>query len=78
MSHFWKLMDDEFGEAHARSLARDHVLTALHNRTTLEALDEGVPPRVVWEALCIDLDVAPEHRLGRDPRIPRGATGGQG
>lgn len=75
MSHFWTLMNDEFGEAYAGSLARDHVLGALGNRTILEALDAGVPPRRVWEAVCEDLDVPPEHRLGRDSRVARGAQG---
>ena len=75
MSHFWTLMNDEFGEAYASSLARDHVLGALGNRTALEALDAGVPPRDVWEALCEDMDVPPVHRLGRDTRVARGGIG---
>lgn len=77
MSHFWTLMNDEFGESYAGSLARDHVLGALDNRTVLEALEAGVPPREVWEAICADLDVPVEHRLGRDRSVARGAAGGQ-
>jgi hypothetical protein len=77
MSHFWTLMEDEFGEGYARSLARDHVLGALGNRTVLQALADGDPPRRVWEALCDDLDVPAERRLGRDTRVARGAEGGQ-
>lgn len=77
MSHFWTLMNDEFGESYAGSLARDHVLGALDNRTVLEALEAGVPPREVWEAVCVDLDVPVEHRLGRDRGVARGAQGGQ-
>ncbi len=65
MSHFWTLMDDEFGPAYAGSLARDHVLGALrsahggagHRRRRAAA-------RQVWEALCDDMDVPPERRLG--------------
>ena len=76
MSHFWTLMDDEFGQAYAGSLARDHVLGALGDRTALQAIADGVPPRDVWEALCDDMDVPPEHRLGRDDRVARGALGG--
>jgi hypothetical protein len=77
ISHFWTLMDDEFGEAYAGSLARDHVLGALGNRTALQALADGEAPRAVWEALCVDMDVPPERRLGRDVRVARGAQGGQ-
>ncbi len=76
MSHFWTLMDDEFGPAYAGSLARDHVLGALQQRTVLQAIADGVPPRDVWEALCDDMDVPPERRLGRDDRVARGARAG--
>lgn len=77
MSHFWTLMNDEFGEAYATSLARDHVLGNLGGRTVLEALEQGEPPRTVWEALCEDMDVPVARRLGRDAKVARGAQGGQ-
>jgi hypothetical protein len=66
LSDFWRLMDDEFGAAYARSLARDHVLGALGNRTPLEALEAGIKPREAWLALCADMDVPPERRLGKE------------
>jgi hypothetical protein len=71
LSDFWRLMDDEFGAAYARSLARDHVLGALGNRTPLEALESGIKPREVWLALCADMDVPPERRLGKEPSEPK-------
>ncbi|MDV3221106.1 MAG: DUF3046 domain-containing protein [Intrasporangium sp.] len=77
MSHFWMLMNDEFGEEYASSLARDHVLGTLGGHTVLEALEQGEPPRAVWEALCDDMDVPAERRLGRSARVARGAQGGQ-
>lgn len=77
MSHFWTLMNDEFGADYAATLARDHVLGALDGRTVLEALEQGEPPREVWEALCDDMDVPPARRLGRNTRVARGAQGGQ-
>jgi len=63
-------MNDEFGAGYAGSLARDHVIGALGNRTALQALDDGEPPRAVWLALCDDMDVPESHRLGveRKPR----------
>ena len=70
LSDFWRLMDDEFGAAYARSLARDHVLGALGNRTPLEALESGIKPRETWLALCADMDVPVERRLGKELRNP--------
>jgi hypothetical protein len=67
-------MDEEFGPAYARSLARDHVLGALGNRTPLEALETGIKPREAWLALCADMDVPPERRLGKEPRDPKKRT----
>ncbi|HET7477460.1 MAG TPA: DUF3046 domain-containing protein [Dermatophilaceae bacterium] len=67
-SEFWQLMEAEFGPAYARSLARDHVLGDLGHRSAQQALADGEAPRAVWLALCIDLDVPPERRLGRDVR----------
>ncbi|HYO18656.1 MAG TPA: DUF3046 domain-containing protein [Dermatophilaceae bacterium] len=68
ISDFWRLMDDEFGAAYARSLARDHVLGALGNRTPQQALESGTGPREAWLALCADMDVPPERWLGKEMR----------
>lgn len=70
LSHFWMLMDDEFGPAYAASLAHDQALDALGGRTATEALAAGTPPREVWTALCDALDVPPERRHGKE-RPPR-------
>lgn len=68
-SEFWELMDQEFGSAYAGTLARDQVLGALGDRTAVQALDDGVDPREVWQALCDALDVPPERRwLDERPR----------
>ena len=71
ISDFWRLMDDEFGVAYAHSLARDHVLGALGNRTPTQALESGIPPRETWLALCADMDVPRERWLGQELRSPR-------
>jgi len=68
ISDFWRLMDDEFGAGYARSLARDHVLAALGNRTLMQALESGTAPREVWLALCADMDVPKERWLGKEMR----------
>jgi hypothetical protein len=71
LSDFWRLMDDEFGAAYAHSLARDHVLSALGNRTPQQALESGTEPREAWLALCVDMDVPVKRRLGKELREPR-------
>lgn len=73
LSHFWILMDDEFGSAYADTLARDHVLGALGGCTAQQALDSGEPPRAVWAALCDDFDVPESRRLGKPERAAPGA-----
>jgi hypothetical protein len=70
ISDFWRLMDDEFGPAYAHSLARDHVLGALGNRTPMQALESGTKPREAWLALCADMDVPAERWLGKELRSP--------
>ncbi|OMH24140.1 histidine kinase [Tersicoccus phoenicis] len=65
-SSFWRLMDDEFGVAYSRVLARDLVLTRLGGRSVTDALDAGIDPREVWLAVCDAQDVPESRRLGRD------------
>ena len=73
LSQFRTLLTDEFGEAYAGHLAKVHHMRALDGRTVEEALEDGVEPRRVWEALCDDMDVPPERRLGVDhPPVPGG------
>jgi hypothetical protein len=76
LSDFWRLMDDEFGAHYSRTLAGDLVIGALGDRTPLEALQGGVDPKRVWEAVCVVQDVPRERWLGRDikPRIRSRST----
>jgi hypothetical protein len=50
-----------FGAAYGPSVLADHVLTDLEGRTAAEAIEEGVEPREVWRALCVDFDVPREQ-----------------
>ncbi|NLT53337.1 MAG: DUF3046 domain-containing protein [Actinomycetales bacterium] len=77
MSEFWTLADEEFGRLHSRTLVRDHVVTALGDRTAEQALDAGTDPREVWFALCEDLEVPRERWWGRQ-ETRRGRTGSSG
>lgn len=64
LTHFWSLMNDEFGSVRARALARDLTLSPLGSRTAEQALDDGEDPREVWLALCAATDVPAERLLG--------------
>ena len=69
LSQFWQLMDDEFTPAYARTLAAHQTLPDAGGRTAEEALAAGVPPRMVWLAVCEQMQVPPERRLGVDRPI---------
>jgi hypothetical protein len=71
LSKFWELMNDEFGQGYAASLAQDHVLGALGGLTAMQALDAGESPRTVWHAICDDMDVPVERRLGAGRKAPK-------
>ncbi len=64
-SHFWTLLQDEFGSANAGVIASSLELPGL-KATAQDAIDQGVDPRTVWSAVC-DLHGIPlHHRLGKD------------
>ena len=62
LTHFWELMDGEFGSIRAASLARDHVFADLDGQTAQEALAAGRDPKDVWRAVCVAFDIPPERR----------------
>ena len=42
------------------------------NLGRVAALDAGLPPRRVWDALCTHMGVPPERRLGKERPLRRG------
>jgi Protein of unknown function (DUF3046) len=50
-----------FGTAYGASVLVDHVLSDFGGRTAAQAIDDGVEPRDVWRALCVDFDVPREQ-----------------
>ena len=62
LTHFRRLMDDEFGAVRAGSIARDHVFGALGGRTVEQALEDGEEPRDVWRAVCEAVDAPASER----------------
>lgn len=69
-SEFLRAVEDEFG-ARASTLMTDLVLGAVGNRTAVEALDAGAPPREIWLALCDETDVPAQRRYGVGRLEPR-------
>lgn len=63
-SEFFAAVELEFGFPQGRSLLRGLVVNSLGDITPLEALDLGVSPVTVWQALCRSMEV-PEHRWRR-------------
>lgn len=63
---FWLLIDEVFGSAYGRALAREQILPALEGRTPVAALEDGDEPRNVWHALCDALDIPDAERWGTD------------
>lgn len=61
LTDFWERMRLVFGP-HADSLAKNHVLSQLGNRTVEQALADGEPTRNVWRGVCEGLEVPAQHR----------------
>ncbi|WP_040919144.1 DUF3046 domain-containing protein [Saccharomonospora glauca] len=59
---FRRLMAEEFGQVRAATLASDHVLSGLGGRTVDQALDDGVPAKEIWRAVCAEFDIPVERR----------------
>ncbi len=62
-SEFTRAVTAEFGGRGA-ALVADLVLGALNDRTAAQALEDGVPPREIWLALCAETDVPESRRHG--------------
>ncbi|MBD3943690.1 DUF3046 domain-containing protein [Microbacterium sp. NEAU-LLC] len=69
-SEFHRAVHDEFG-ARADSVVTDLILADIGGRTAADALAAGVDPRLVWLALCAELDVPVERRYGVGRLEPR-------
>ena len=61
LTEFHELVTGRFGAAYGASVLADHVLGTLGARTAAQAIEDGVDPRDVWRALCVDFDVPREQ-----------------
>ena len=57
LSDFWQRMSAQFGDAYAGSVAKDHVLARLGERTVERALADGEDAKIVWRAVCEEFNV---------------------
>ncbi len=61
LTEFHELVTLRFGAAYGASVLSDHVLSGFDGRTAAQAIEDGVDPRDVWRALCVDFDVPREQ-----------------
>jgi hypothetical protein len=57
LTDFWWRMEEQFGAAYARSVARDQVISRLGERSVAEAIEAGEDPKVVWLAVCEHFEI---------------------
>lgn len=67
-------MEEEFGRPRARQIADHHVFAELGGTTANDALEVGVDPKAVWRAVCDEMDVPHDRRLGRDRPLRHGGS----
>jgi hypothetical protein len=71
LSEFQRAIADEFGTQYGRTLVADLVLGDLGGRTAQQALDDGLPARDVWLALCRETGVPQSHWYGAGKPAPK-------
>jgi len=49
---FWDRMQAFFGENYADSVAKDHVIADLGDRTVNKAIADGMDVKTIWRAVC--------------------------
>ena len=70
LSDFQTLMADEFGAAYAAVLLRDLALIELGDMTGQKALEAGIDPKEIWQAICKAQNVPNDrwHGLNKKPK----------
>ncbi len=70
-SEFRELADHVFGPELARTYARELSLVSLDSLVADEAIEQGVPVKDVWHALCDEMDVPMNMRWEVPPEKRR-------
>ncbi|WP_036490839.1 MULTISPECIES: DUF3046 domain-containing protein [Nocardioides] len=61
-TEFWDRLDHALGRASSRTWAELFVIGELGSRTAVEALDAGVAPKQVWQAVWRTLELPDRER----------------
>ncbi len=61
-TEFWSRMEGALGSAYYRAWAGQFVMAERGGRTAAEALEAGLPPKQVWDAVWRALDLPPRDR----------------
>jgi hypothetical protein len=61
-TEFWNRLEHHLGSAYYKVWAEQFVIADLGRRTAQEALDAGVPPKQVWQAVWRVLELPPSER----------------
>jgi Protein of unknown function (DUF3046) len=59
---FWDKMRAQFGDAYAASVAKDFVLVGLGGKTVDQALEAGIEPKVIWDAVADAFEIPEKSR----------------
>ena len=62
LTTFWERMRGQFGAAYAASVAADHVIGGLGDRTVNQALADGEDVKTVWRAVSEEFNVPEQLR----------------
>ena len=61
-TELWQRLQDHLGAGYYRVWASEFSLADLDQRTVVEALDDGVPSKVIWRAVWAALELPPRER----------------
>ena len=61
-AELWQRLSDQLGADYARAWAEMTVITQLHGRTVIEALDDGVAAKDIWRAVWEFLELPLRER----------------
>ncbi|MCF2705710.1 DUF3046 domain-containing protein [Arcanobacterium haemolyticum] len=62
-SEFWSAVDWTFPGGHGRNLAQDLVLSSLGGVSPLDAVESGMNPQRVWDAMCEAMGLPEDYRF---------------
>lgn len=61
-TELWNRLNRHLGDAYARVWAAEFNVAGLDGRTVLQALDEGVPAKLIWRAVWTALELPARER----------------